>query len=70
MFSDMPVLLEDMPLHQQHTWFTPDETSPDSLCNVRQHVNQTRMSRVVVFVSNVKLSVFLLDMKPGGDVRV
>jgi hypothetical protein len=39
--NDVPVVLEHVPLHQQHTWFMHDETQPHFLCIVRQHLIQT-----------------------------
>ena len=42
LFNDLPVLLEDVPLHEQHMWFVPDATSPHFLCTVRQHVNRLK----------------------------
>jgi hypothetical protein len=39
--TDLPVLLEDAPLHQQHMWFMHDGASSRFLRTVRQHLNQT-----------------------------
>ena len=42
LFNDLPVLLEDVPVHQrQQMRFMPDGTSPHFRCTGRQHVIQT-----------------------------
>jgi hypothetical protein len=39
--TDLPVLLEHVPLHQQHMWFMHDGAPSHFLRTVRQHLNQT-----------------------------
>jgi hypothetical protein len=39
--NDLLVLLEHVPLHQQHMWLMHDGAPPNFLHIVRQHLNQT-----------------------------